>query len=87
MRTAFECTHNLIVIWYSFRVDRKKRNTQTWLCSCNRSLEKLTEIEKWNLVLKSKIDRKKCSEQNNSTQNRKITKKNRDSQPLEIEIK
>ena len=68
MRTAFECTHNLIVIWYSFRVDRQKRNTQTWFCSFSQSLEKLKQNEKQNVVYKSKIDRKECSKQNKTTQ-------------------
>ena len=69
MRTAFECTHNLIVIWYSFRVDRQKRNTQTWLCSFNQSLEKLKENEKSNVV-KVKLTEKECSKQNNSKQHK-----------------
>ena len=66
MRTAFECTHNLIVIWYSFRVDRQKRNTQ--LCSFNQSLEKPKENEK-EVVVTVKLTRKECLNQYKTSQN------------------
>ena len=68
MRTAFECTHNLIVIWYSFKVDRQKRNTQTRLCSFNQSLEKPKESEN-EVVVTVKLTEKECWNQNKTSQN------------------